>query len=370
MMKSTLALFIFTLVTLGAKAQIGNVSEPQYIPSYLSKIEVLPQTLSMKNQYMLNECYLYAYTHFIEHGMLHTRKLKSPLSISAEYLYARKLYEIIERRLDGYRSDLYFEGGYFFDAIYLTEKYGLVPESLWQPKKTVFQFDYIHLNRLIDNTTYSIPSEFNMDLMGLQTMRAELTPEAEVKAKVQELKDKYLLPLKEMFGDLPTEFVVDGKAYTPKTYAEEFDISSYTKMHVHFPKDKLDRVLYDQSKARFKDLLKNQVPVTHEILNESQMTHEWVKAIDQRNPVFVNIHWAHTRHGMVIVGYERDLILGQIVRFKLQNSWGISWSDSGYAWYTPQDLYKNLINSVSIEASSIRHQKDSQAASPYDVFGY
>lgn len=349
---------------------IGDFNEPSYRPSFFNKVVKLPKTLSLKNQFKLNECYLYAYVHFVEHAMLHTRGLQSAVPISAEYLFARKMYEIVERKIQGYRSDLFFEGGHFYDAIYLTEKYGLVPESVWRPRLSVHHFDYSFLAKFMDDPKTLAASEFSRDIKELQSLRSQFRPDSEIQDFIQQLRQKYISPLDEMFGPLPTEFTINGRTYTPREYAEEFDISSYTKIHVRFPYDKTDMNLYNESKSRFKAHLKNQVPVTHEIANLQTLTEFWAKSIDQNNPTFVNIHWLNSRHGLVIVGYERSRLSGEIVRFKVQNSWGENWSSDGYAWYTPQDIYQNLINAISIESSTIKHQNESSTGSAADFFNF
>lgn len=354
----------------GARA-IGDVYERAYSPSLLSKVQKLQFALPVKNQYKLSECYLYAYVHFIELVMRNTKKNSDTKSISAEYLFARKMYEIIERRIQGYRTDLYFEGGHFFDALYLTEKYGLVPEEVWQPLKTVFQFDYNFLNLFNGDIARGQLSAFDHDIKALDQLRATgHVSESDLNAHINNLRSKYLTPLENMFGALPERFVVNGKTYTPVEYADAFDSSSYTKFLIHFPKDNLDNNLMNESKSRFARHLKDQAEVTHSVEELNSLIQFWSTQVDNNNPTFLNLHWGRTRHGLVIVGYERSRFNNQIIRFKVLNSWGADWSDKGYAWYTPEDIYKNLINSVSVEPVSQKHPPKKSGESAADFFNF
>lgn len=354
----------------GARA-VGDFYEPAYKPSSQNKVQELKFFLPVKNQYRLSECYLYAYIHFIELTMRNTKQNVETTSISTEYLFARKMYEIIERRLQGYRTDLYFEGGHFFDALYLTEKYGLVPEEVWQPLKSVFQFDYNFLNLFEGDLSRGQLSAFDLDMKALDQLRAKgHLSEKDLQERIKNLRSKYLIPLERMFGALPEKFVVNGKNYTPVEYAEAYDSSSYTKFLVHFPKDNLDGNLMNESKSRFARHLKDQAEVSHSVEDLNFLVKFWSTQVDNNNPTFVNLHWGHSRHGLVIVGYERSHFNGQIIRFKVLNSWGADWSDKGYAWYTPEDIYKNLISSVSVEPVSQKHPPKKSGGSAADFFNF
>lgn len=354
----------------GARA-VGDFYEPAYSPSLQNKVQKLQFALPVKNQYKLNECYLYAYVHFVELVMRNTKKNSDAKSISAEYLFARKMYEIIDRRIQGYRTDLYFEGGHFYDALYLTEKYGLVPEEVWHPLKTIFQFDYNFLNLFEGDIARGQLSAFDLDIKTLDKLRAKGNlSENDLQTHINKLRSKYLTPLDNMFGALPERFVVNGKTYSPIEYADAFDSSSYTKFFIHFPKDNLDQNLMNESKARFAHHLKDQSEVTHSVEGLNFLIQFWSTQVDNNNPTFLNLHWGRGRHGLVIVGYERSHINNQIIRFKVLNSWGADWSDKGYAWYTPEDIYKNLINSVSVEPASQKHPPKKSGESAADFFNF
>jgi len=176
----------------------------------------LPAT-SIKDQYRSGTCWSFSTTSFLESEMLRIKKDSVDLSemFIVRHCYSDKAIRYV--RLHGYLN--FGGGGAFHDVTYVLKHYGLVPEEA-----------YKGLNYGADNHVHGEFDEVLKDYVdGVVKNKNKELPTAWHKG-FDGILDAYL-------GELPEEFEVDGKKYTPQTYANEVvglnpddyvEITSYT----------------------------------------------------------------------------------------------------------------------------------------------
>ncbi len=176
----------------------------------------LPAT-SVKNQYRSGTCWSFSTISFLESEMLRLGRDSVDLSemYAVRLCYSDKAIKYV--RLHGALN--FGGGGAFHDVTYVLKKYGMVPESAYKG------LDYGQ-----DNHVHGELDEVLKDYV-----------EGVVKNRNRELSTAWHSGfdgiLDAYFGKLPEEFEVDGKKYTPQTYAKEVvglnpddyvEITSYT----------------------------------------------------------------------------------------------------------------------------------------------
>ena len=180
------------------------------------KIVDLPAT-SVKDQYRSGTCWSFSTISFLESEMLRSGRDSVDLSemYAVRLCYSDKAIKYV--RLHGALN--FGGGGAFHDVTYVLKKYGMVPESVYKG------LDYGQ-----NNHVHGELDEVLKDYV-----------EGVIKNKNRELSTAWHNGfdgiLDAYFGKLPEEFEVDGKKYTPQTYAKEVvglnpddyvEITSYT----------------------------------------------------------------------------------------------------------------------------------------------
>ncbi len=196
-MRFVISLFVF-LFSVSLMAQDKeDVKEEGY---KFTTIVDLPAT-SVKNQYRSGTCWSFSTLSFLESEMLRMGKDSVNLSemFVVRHCYSDKATKYV--RLHG--SLNFAGGGAFGDVTYVLKNYGLVPESV-----------YKGLNYGQDNHVHGEVDEVLKDYV-----------DGVVKNKNKELSTAWHNGfegiLDAYYGELPEEFEVNGKTYTPKTYASE-----------------------------------------------------------------------------------------------------------------------------------------------------
>jgi len=194
---TSLMVLIFS-VSLMAQEKKDTVKEEGY---KFTKIVDLPVT-SVKDQHRSGTCWSFSGMSFFESEMLRMGRDSVDLSdmFVVRHCYSDKAIKYV--RLHGKLN--FSAGGSFADDTYVLKKYGLVPEDV-----------YTGLNYGQDNHVHGEIDEVLRDYVdGVIKNRNKVISTAWHNG-FEGILDAY-------FGKLPTEFEVNGKKYTPQTYASEY----------------------------------------------------------------------------------------------------------------------------------------------------
>ncbi|GEM_PF-2494111 len=322
---------------------IGDGFEPKYVPK--GKVVELKEP-EVSNQCQTTECYLFSVINFINVFNVNQKTSSAPL-VSEPFLVAHKFLEHIKEALRlGVESpelihDL--EGGFPYEAFHLTRKVGLVPKGAWEPK---IPFDEWNTRKIYQNLGKKVP-EAHKDILKLVeqhgSWQAKEVKDAQERV-FNELKDIVL----EFSGPLPEVFEYKGQNYTPIAFERRYGIPRLATFLLHnsgeyaLPDNHamVLRQAFTSEGGRYR---------TFDSVGDRMITNIRTY-IDNGLPVIIDLKWRNDGHSMLVVGYEVNQA-NEVVRFKAMNSWGPSFGNNGFAWYTPADVIKNTTGTYRIDQS-------------------
>jgi len=193
-----IALFVFNF---NANAQ----DKPQAKVGYeFSIVKELPVT-SVKNQNRTSTCWSFSTISFLESELLRTGKESADLS--EMYIVSKSYFDKADKFVRTNGKINFAPGSSFADALYVWENYGIVPDSV-MPGLEYGEELHVH-------------NELDAALEGY-IKAIEQNPNGKLSTAwrkgVQGILNAYL-------GNVPEKFSVNGKEYTPKTYAQELGIN-------------------------------------------------------------------------------------------------------------------------------------------------
>ena len=160
---------------------------------------------SVKNQASSGTCWSYSLLGFLEAELL--RKGKPEVDLSEMFV----VYHSYSNKADKYvrmHGDMNFSaGGSFYDVLYVFENYGIVPQSAMdglnygEDRNRHGELDAVlkaYVNAIILNRNKKLSTAWKKGYDGI---------------------------LAAYLGNYPTEFTVDGKKHTPKTYAQSLGLN-------------------------------------------------------------------------------------------------------------------------------------------------
>ena len=313
---------------------IGDDDEPKYKPK--GRVVEIDRNVEASNQCQTYECYLFAAINFI--NVLNRIRFGDHSELISEpYLVAHKFLEHIK---DGLRygpedprviHDL--EGGFAYEAFFLSRTVGLIPKTSWKPTVPFPDWNMANIYRVLKK---KVPEHHEK----LKKLAKSYGWDAQrVKQGEQDSFDELKNVILKFSGPLPTEVNFNGKSYTPLTWEEHFGIPRLSTLDIinkdgNFLPDNYPDVL----RKTMTDLGGHFRVIDG---NFNSIIMNLKKYIDQEMPVIVDLNWKREGHSMLVVGYELDDD-NNIVRFKVMNSWGRVFANNGFAWYTVDDLWKNI----------------------------
>lgn len=286
-----------------------------------------------ENQEQSQECYLFAYTNYLQVANVNVfGRLGSP-SISGPYLFVAKMKEFIEQSYQFGESSFHVEGGNIHDAIILTVKYGLVPDKAWKPQVAYQDWDFAQLYKDI---TASMKRN-QKRLLKLKDQFGESSHEflaARDEAMAQTLRLIY-----DYSGEIPVQFTWNGQIWTPQQFAALYGISQARQFQIYYPLD----IDFYMDEAEFRRDMRSSLKTFDGQM--SLLQRDWFKievemmrAIDRGVPVLVAVHWwRNTGHVLTVVGYE--VRNEKVFAWKILNSWG-DWADRGEAFFKASEIRK------------------------------
>lgn len=182
-------LFIFLLILTGLTVSAKSADSTSLKFTIITE---LPHT-SVKNQNHSQTCWSFSGLSFFESEMLRMGKPEVNLSelFIINHCYLAKAQKFI--RMKGNTN--FGPGGIFFDDLYVTKNYGLVPEEAY------------HSQQLFDHTAMD-----SVLRKKIETITANKIILPSWQDTIKNILTKYL-------GEMPEKFTYKGKTYTPETFA-------------------------------------------------------------------------------------------------------------------------------------------------------
>jgi bleomycin hydrolase len=157
----------------------------------------------VQNQYRSGTCWSFSTLSFFESELI--RMGKTDVNLSEMFIVRNAYLGKAERYVRMHGHTNFGAGGAFHDIPWVIKRYGIVPESA-----------YKGLNYGSDIHFHSELDEVLLSMAGVYANRESLT--TAWKNALANTIDSY-------FGTPPTEFKVEGKKYTPKSYADDLGLN-------------------------------------------------------------------------------------------------------------------------------------------------
>ena len=163
----------------------------------------VPHT-AVDNQGSSGTCWCFAGIGFVEAEIL--RMYGKEFNLSEMYTVRKAWREKVSKFVRMHGGSSLSQGGEVCDVLYMIDKYGMMPEADYSGK-VIGEERHMHseMNEVISSVARAIIKNGNKKI-------SPAWPKA-----VEGVLDAYL-------GDVPEDFTVDGKKYTPKSFAEAYPI--------------------------------------------------------------------------------------------------------------------------------------------------
>lgn len=206
MNKSLFAFLVIIIFTFNSTKVIVAQDHNEKSPWYEFTIVQENPTTPVENQFKTSTCWSFSSISFIESELLRMGKGEYNL---APMFVVHKTYTDKAVKYIRFHGEFNFgPGGAFHDVFYVIDKYGIVPEDVYNGK--VIGEDK-HIHGELDAVLKAY-----MDAV-LENKNNKLTPVW--LDGLNGILDAYL-------GEIPDNFLYNGKEYTPKSYAEELGINT------------------------------------------------------------------------------------------------------------------------------------------------
>ncbi len=334
-------------------AQEAEEKEPVYQITETVNVKHTP----VDNQGSSGTCWCFAGIGFVEAEIM--RIYGKEFNLSEMFVVRNAWTEKVAKFIRMHGNNTLSQGGEVCDVLYMIDKYGMMPEADYSGK-VIGEERHMHaeMNEVINGVARAIIKNGNKKI-------SPAGPKA-----VQGVLDAYL-------GEAPEEFTVDGKKYTPKSFAEAYridpanyiEICSFTDEEYNkpcmveipdnwtwtpaynLPLDKLmEAVDYalehgytlgwaqDVSNKGFSG--KNGLGIVPEDPENEKLWEEIVpeKKITDEDHQRAYDNWdAGDDHSMLVVGMAKDQ--NGTKYYKIKNSWGDRGPYQGY-WYCSEQYLR------------------------------
>ncbi|MBO4328962.1 MAG: aminopeptidase [Bacteroidales bacterium] len=205
-MNKIVKLFSFLLlmglspVVLAQEASAEEEKQPVY---QIIETLTVPHT-AVDNQGSSGTCWCFAGIGFVEAEIL--RLYGKEFNLSEMFVVRQAWAEKVAKYVRMHGGSSLSQGGEVCDVLYMIDKYGMMPESDYSGK-VIGEERHMHgeMNEVVGSVARAIVKNGNKKI-------SPAGPKA-----VQGVLDAYL-------GEVPEDFTVDGKKYTPKSFAEAYRI--------------------------------------------------------------------------------------------------------------------------------------------------
>ena len=179
-----------------------NKEEKQPVYQFTETVNV-PHT-AVDNQGSSGTCWCFAGIGFVEAEIL--RMYGKEFNLSEMFVVRNAWSEKVAKFVRMHGNSTLSQGGEVCDVLYMIHKYGMMPEEAYSGK-VIGEDRHMHgeMNAVIDGVARAVIKNGNKKL-------SPAYPKA-----LEGVLDAYL-------GEVPEDFVVDGKKYNPQTFAEAYPI--------------------------------------------------------------------------------------------------------------------------------------------------
>ena len=202
-MKKQLAMALLATVSIGAVAQDVTEEKKDSTGFVFTDVKVIEST-PVRDQNKSGTCWCFAGTTFFEDEII--RKGGKPVDLSEMFTVRQCYIDKADRyvRMDGKTN--FSQGGSILDVPYVWKRYGAVPEEAYRG------LEYGEDNHVHGELEGGMKAYLDVVRRNPNRRLSTAWPVA-----LAGIVDAYL-------GEVPETFVVDGKTYTPKSYAESLGI--------------------------------------------------------------------------------------------------------------------------------------------------
>lgn len=204
----------------GSAAAQGTAGEAKKDTLAFTTIKENPIT-SIKDQNQSGTCWCFSTLSFLEAELL--REGKGEYDLCESFVVYKTMIDRAERAVRTHGDVSFAQGGSFYDVIYCLKNYGIVPQEAMAAPGSLYGDTLFNHNELDAVATAYVKAIAKGN-------HRKLTPCW--KKGLEGIYDAYV-------GELPTEFEVNGKKYTPKSYAESLglNLDDYVSLtsFTHYP---------------------------------------------------------------------------------------------------------------------------------------
>jgi len=195
-----ISVILFIGMTVSVLAQEAEKEESVY---QITETVNVPHT-AVDNQGSSGTCWCFAGIGFVEAEIL--RMYGKEFNLSEMFVVRNAWSEKVAKFIRMHGNSTLSQGGEVCDVLYMIDKYGMMPEEAYTGK-VIGEERHMHseMNEVISGVAHAIIKNGNKKI-------SPAGPKA-----VEGVLDAYL-------GEVPEKFTVDGKKYTPKSFAEAYPI--------------------------------------------------------------------------------------------------------------------------------------------------
>lgn len=184
---------------------------------YVFEEEIELPATSVKNQYRSGTCWSFAGLSFLESEML--RLGKPEVDLSEMFIVWHTYSEKAQKHVRVHGNLNFAAGGAFHDVTNMIEKYGIVPESVY------------------DGLNYGEDKHVHGEMDNVLKQHVDAVVENKNRKLSTVWREPIESTLNSYLGELPSKFDYKGQSYTPQSFASEYvglnmddyvEISSYT----------------------------------------------------------------------------------------------------------------------------------------------
>ncbi len=204
-MKNKIATCFIALLLGVSSVAFAQENKEEKEPVYQFKETVNVPHTAVDNQGSSGTCWCFAGIGFVEAEIL--RMYGKEFNLSEMFTVRQAWTEKVAKFVRMHGGSSLSQGGEVCDVLYMINKYGMMPEADYSGK-VIGEERHMHseMNEVIASVARAIVKNGNKKI-------SPAGPKA-----VQGVLDAYL-------GDVPEDFVMDGKKYTPKSFAEAYPIN-------------------------------------------------------------------------------------------------------------------------------------------------